>query len=65
MAAKQSIQTRVRTHLKLAKCWLTTAAADVRRLDRLDALDAIEFATRALHKARAELRATLPKVPRQ
>ena len=38
-----------------AACWCRTAAADVRRRDRIDAIDAVQFAQKALHRAEQRL----------
>lgn len=45
--------------LKLARCWLNTASSDLRRKDRIDALDSVELAIKKLQSARTRLRASV------
>lgn len=63
-ATKQSAQVQLRKHLRGAKAWVTAAANDLRRNDRLDVLDAIAFAQKDLRKAKLAVERSLAKTMR-
>lgn len=53
-------KTAALNELRLAKCWSATASADLRRGDCVSSLSCIVIATRALNRARKQLREGLP-----
>lgn len=59
--AAQSPKTYTIKQLRSARAWCTAAIKDCEANDRIDALDAIDFAKRHLRNARRAIRQTLPK----
>lgn len=47
-----------------AAAWLRSARSDLERNDRIDTLDALRFARRAINSAERAIRQTLPKAVR-
>lgn len=62
--ARQKPAPTVRDHaiarLRKARAYTLTAIRDLERADRIDALDSIDFARKALEQARNTIRETLP-----
>jgi hypothetical protein len=65
MAAKKkpvhcTAKRSIRAQIGLVKCWVTTAAADIRRNDRIDALDSLRMARKEIDRARKSIMGVLP-----